>query len=152
MLPKWHILIGFVVSYLLVYYFNFSLVVGLIIFSSSFIIDIDHYFYYAIYKKDWNPFNAIEWFYELVEKHKKLTITEKKMIKNHILIFHGIEFWMIIFILGIYLNKVFLFILTGIGIHMLADWAQLIYSHRPISLKFSQILVFIKNKNKKELE
>lgn len=152
MLPKWHILIGFISSYILIYFFNISIVAGLIIFLSSFLIDADHYFFYAFYKKDWNPINSVRWFYALVEKHEKLTLKEKKMLKGHILIFHGVEFWIPLFIAGVYLNKIFLFILAGVGIHMIADWIQLIYSYKSIYFKISPIWVFTRNKKKKGLK
>ena len=151
MLPKWHVLIGFVFSYTLIYFFNISFSAGTIIFLSSFLIDADHYLYYAFYKKDWNPIHSVKWFYNLIEKHKKLTIAEKKMIKGHILIFHGIEFWAVLLLSGIYFNKLFLFVLTGVGIHMVADWTYLIRSHKSVYLKFSQTWIFIRNKNTKGL-
>lgn len=149
MLPKWHVLIGFVVSYILVYFFNFPLLVGLIIFLSSVLIDGDHYLWYGFKTKDWNPLHAVSWFYDLIEKHKKLSHSEKRMFKKHLLIFHGIEFWIILLILGVYINPLFIYILIGVGIHMIADWSKLLCDELPAYTKISQIAVWEKNKSKK---
>jgi hypothetical protein len=66
-LPKWHILFGFVISYILIYFFNFSLVAGIIIFISSFlIIDSDHFLLYILRKKDFNFFR----FYKLSKENE----------------------------------------------------------------------------------
>ncbi|MGC9309561.1 MAG: hypothetical protein ACP5D2_02600 [Candidatus Nanoarchaeia archaeon] len=150
MLPRWHVLFGFVIAYILVYFFNFSLLAGLIIFIASWLIDIDHYFYHVYKQRDFSLKRAYNWFIMKREKHKKLLKHKRKLHKNHILLFHGFEFFLIITFLA-YFSPLFLWMLIGVFIHMLADYAELIYHYHPIDSKLSQIYTYIKNKNKKEL-
>jgi len=148
MLPKWHILIGFVFSYILVYFFNVSTISGFIIFISSFlIIDLDHYFLYILTKKD---FNFIRFYNSSLDEHKKylnLSEEERRAYKKKLFIFHGVEFWMVLIILAFF-NDVFLLVLAGFVIHIIADWIEMYFIHEPFYIKFSQIYTYIKNKKK----
>jgi len=153
MLPKWHLLIGFVFSYVLVYFFNFSVLSGVIVFLSSWlIIDFDHYLLYLSINKDFSLSRAYYSFLLRKEKYLKLSLEERQaqqQYKRNLLIFHGIEFWIILGILS-YFNNIFLFILLGFFIHMLADWTEMYFIQEPIYMKFSQTYTFIKNKKLKE--
>jgi hypothetical protein len=151
MLPKWHILFGFAVSYILVYFFNTPLITGLIIFLASFLIDADHYLWYVCTKRNLNPVKAIKWFYKLRAHGKTLTHKERESIKHHILIFHGIELWAVIALLGV-IHSFFFWILIGIGTHMVADWAESVHRKTPLYKKISQIAVWEKNKSKRKVE
>jgi len=152
MLPKWHILIGFVFSYILVYFFNVPFISGLIIFISSWlIIDLDHYIYYIYKRKDQNFFRFYYLSLEEGDYYNNLTKAEKDKYKKEIFLFHGVEFWAILTILAIF-NKISLFILLGFAIHMFADWADLYYKKEPFYLKISQIYTLHKNKNKLDLD
>ena len=120
---------------------------ALIIFLSSVLIDIDHYLAYAIEKKDWNPKNAYNY---LMQKRKfilKLSSKERAKYKVMIMIFHGIEFWIILSLL-IFVNKLFLFVLIGVIIHMIPDILELYKVGTSINLKLSTIYVVQSNKNK----
>lgn len=145
MLPKWHILLGAVFSFLIYYLFSLTLAQFLIIFISSFMIDIDHYLFYIFLKKKFNPYQAYKWFFDGMKEYLKLAIEERKRFKKCIFIFHGIEFW-IIFAGLCFVNKVFLWILIGVMFHMILDFAEIFYYKEPFYSKFSQIYVFIKNK------
>jgi hypothetical protein len=147
MFPKWHILFGFVAFFILVYFFKFSLLAGLTIFLASFLIDVDHYFYYVYIKKDRSPINSYHWFVKRIILWKALSIKQRKNFKHPVMIFHGIEFWIILFLLS-YLNPIFLWILIGIGIHILADFADMIVEKEPIYLKISSIISYLKEKSK----
>ncbi len=147
MQPKWHILIGFIVSYILVYFFNFSLLAGMIIFLSSFLIDFDHVIRYIFLKKDINPKKFWNWSMNSKKSWCSLSCNQKRKIKFPIFFFHGIEFWIIILILAIF-SPFFLWILIGILIHMIADISFLIYNHDPLYFKLSTIYTIITNKNK----
>ena len=144
---KWHILFGFVFSYLLIYFFNFSLLAGIIIFFSSVLIDADHYLRYLILKKDWNPIKFWNWSETQKEKWKKLSFRQKNQYKMPIFIFHGIEFFAIIIALS-FLHPIFFWILLGIILHFILDFIEIIYLKNPLYMKFSQILNFTTKKKK----
>jgi len=150
MLPKWHILFGFVISCILVHFFDLSLTAGTIIFLSSFLIDVDHYFYYVFVKKDLYPFRAIKWNYTLLRKMHSLTRQQKNHIKHSINIFHSIIFWTILLTLSFFF-QLFLWIFIGIIIHMVLDLIYTRYHHFPIYTKLCPYIVYIKNKKKKSL-
>ena len=105
---KHHILIGFIASLVLVKFSNLSLVIGLTIFLASWIIDIDHYFWYGFSTKNWNPFHAIKWYTKLVPKWHKLSLKEKKKFKRGISICHGVEFFLFLAILS-FIHNLFFF-------------------------------------------
>ena len=151
MLPKWHILIGFVVSYLLIYFFNFSLIAGFIIFLSSFLLDFDHYLLYVYKTGNFNLKKAYNLAITDGKKWGKLSFQQKKQYKLKIFLFHGIEFFIILIILSKF-SIFFLWILIGFLIHMAIDILNLIYGKYPVYAKISQIAVWQRNKSKKKLK
>ena len=148
---KWHILIGFVISYILIQFFDFSLFAGAIIFLSSWLIDIDHYLWYSIEMKDWNPLNAIKWYNKSIPKWFSLTLKERSRFKQGVFICHGILFWIILVALS-FLHKIFLWILIGVAIHVVADWVDLYKRNEPLYNKIFPYYVIRRNKNKKVLK
>ena len=77
----------------------------------------------------------------------KLSSKERAKYKVMIMIFHGIEFWIILSLL-IFVNKLFLFVLIGVIIHMIPDILELYKVGTSINLKLSTIYVVQSNKNK----
>ncbi|MFQ5531781.1 MAG: hypothetical protein ACE5ES_04160, partial [Candidatus Nanoarchaeia archaeon] len=72
MLPKTHIILGFIFSVLIFFLFpQMGLIGASLIFFSSFLIDFDHYLYYLFKKKDPNPRNSVKWF---MKHHKEKTL------------------------------------------------------------------------------
>jgi membrane-bound metal-dependent hydrolase YbcI (DUF457 family) len=149
MLPKWHILIGFLVTLILKITTSLSNAEIGLFFLASFLIDFDHYLYYVIRKRDFNPDNAYEWFIEKKQESLKLGLEERKKYKKVILIFHTLEFWVLLIVLSAF-SKIFLVLLGGVLFHVLLDWMDLAALKEPIYFKLSLILTLIKNKNKKE--
>ena len=147
--PKYHILIGFTLSYILVYFFNFPLIAGLIIFLSSVFIDIDHIIKYIWLEKNINPKRFWNYSMEKTRQWHTLSYSQKRKAKLAIFFFHGIEFWIIIIILAFFF-PLFLWILIGIGIHMIADIASLIHYKDPLYSKLSIIYILISNKKKSD--
>jgi len=78
----------------------------------------------------------------------KLSKNEKSKYKRRIFLLHGIEFVIFLIILSFY-NKIFLFVLYGILIHLFLDFVDLIQKKEPLYSKISQIYVYISNKKKK---
>jgi len=122
MLPKWHILIGAILSFLIVLIFpSFGLQGFLIIFFSSFLIDIDHFFYYIYKKKKLNPLRAYNWYKENCKKFKRLSRKQRKKVHGGNFLFHGIEFLILLFFFGVFISKFFFFIFLGFFLHLFLD-------------------------------
>ena len=128
MLPKYHILFGFLFALFLFLIFPFIGLFGFfIIFASSVLIDIDAYLNYIFTKKDFSLRNAIKYLSEKRIKVINLSKEQKAKIQSMIRVFHGIEVLLILFILGIFLNKIFLFIFIGFSFHLFLDVLEQIY-------------------------
>lgn len=151
MKPKWHILFGFMVSYILVLFGWISLTGGIIVFLSSVLIDVDHYLWYVWKKKDFNLGNAIKWYYQYEKHFSDKSKEEKEKYEFPAYIFHSLIFWLIILILGLKINVFFIWVLIGIGIHIVADFFVLRYHRVPWYLKVFPCFVMLRNKNKKSL-
>jgi len=148
---KWHLIIGFTASYILIQFFNFSLFAGLIIFLSSFLIDGDHYLWYAFETKNYNPIDAIKWYIKSIPRWFELSLKEREKFRRGVFLCHGIGFWVVLAVLS-FIHKIFLWILIGVAIHMVADWIDLIRRGEPLYNKIFPCLVVRRNKNKKGLK
>jgi hypothetical protein len=136
MLPKTHIIIGAVFSIILYFLFQIEIFYAVLIFLASFLIDFDHYAFYAKKKKNWSLGKA----YLFLKKHEK----KKPMMME----FHTIEFHILILLLGFLWNG-FWFILIGMIFHSILDIISLTYN-REIKLREYSLIryVIIKRKNK----
>ncbi|MEK6817340.1 MAG: hypothetical protein AABX80_00920 [Nanoarchaeota archaeon] len=144
MLPKYHILFGFLFALFLFLIFNFIGLFGFfIIFASSVLIDIDAYLNYIFTKKDFSLRNAIKYLSEKRRKAINLSKEKKTKIQSMIRVFHGVEVLLILFILGIFVNKIFLFIFIGFSFHLFLDLIEMIYYKFRIA-KISTLYDFIK--------
>ena len=149
MLPKYHILIGFISSLIIYLIFPITILQATIIFFSSFLIDVDHYMLYVYKKKDFSFKNSVKYFFERRKSWLSLPLFERRKRKLAIFIFHGIEFWLLLIILAIYINSI-LFVLFGIAIHILLDYIDLINNKDYLYSKFSQFYVYLRNKGKRD--
>ena len=151
MLPKSHILLGFIFSLILFIIFPKIGIIGfVIIFFSSFLIDVDHYIYYVFKKRDLSLKNAYSWF---IQKRKKyLTLSRKKRNEIYLEIhfLHGIEPLLILFVLGVYVSEYFFYILIGFAFHLFLDIAHQRKFHDRLD-RISLIYDFIKFRNLKRL-
>lgn len=145
-----HILIGLIVSSAIVFFSKATFLEGTIIFLASILIDFDHYLWYGTVTKDWNPLHAIRWYIKKNPQLKNLSKKEKNKFKKGVFIFHSVGFWIALYLLSLY-NNFFLFILIGIGIHILADYFHMIKNGEPIYNKVSTLYTLKRNKNKKAL-
>jgi hypothetical protein len=154
MWPKTHIIYGFIFTFLLYIIFpQIGLFEAGLIFLSTVLIDVDHYFYYVFRNKNISLRKAINWFSERKRRWHKLTSSQiqqyQNKYKHNVLIFHGLEFVFLIAILTLY-YPIFFWILIGISIHLLIDYRELMSLNMNPMIKMSQIYVYIKNKNKKD--
>ena len=100
MLPKWHALFGFLFAYLIFWFTNINIFQASLIFLASFFIDIDHYLYYILTKKRFSLKSSYNWFKIRRDKFLQLSNKEKRKHKQTILIFHGFEPIIALFLLS----------------------------------------------------
>ncbi len=154
MIPIVHLFLGLIFGSVI---FIISPSVGitglLLIVISSVLIDIDHYFYYVIKKRNFNLFKAYKWYIEKMRARKTLPKHKKRMYKTDILIFHGIEFVILLTIL-LPVNKFFSFIFMGVVFHLTLDILDL-YKQRKeeyMFIKVSQLYNIIRNRKKEDFD
>ncbi len=150
MLPRWHIFFGFVFSYILVYFFNFSLFAGFIVFLASIFIDLDHVLLYFLETKDLHPAKFFEWGNKKEALWHSLSTQEKKNYQAPHFILHGIEFVIILLIFSLF-HPFFMWVLLGILVHLALDFIDLYQKRKThhFSLKASQIWLWRRNRGKK---
>jgi len=133
MLPHYHIFLGLIFVAVLSFFFpNISFFTFAIIFFSSFLIDVDHVFYYFFKKGNLNPFNAYKWFIERRKQFHKLPMKQRKNFYSGFYMFHGIEWLIVLFLLGSYVNPFFIFIFIGFSFHFVFDVIHEIYDKRTV--------------------
>lgn len=113
MLPKYHIILSIIVAIIL-YFFNLDFLSIILFFLAALLIDIDHYILYITTKKSFNFSKAYKYFkYELGKK-------KLKKPKTLLLIFHTIEFFILLLVLSFFL-PLFWPILFGGLFHEVVD-------------------------------
>lgn len=122
MYPSQHLFAGIIFSLILLFLFPQINYIGfLIIVFSNFLIDVDHYLYYVYKKKDLSLKNAYNWFVENLKKAISLPRKQRNETYDGFAFLHGIEILLILFFLGIFVSKYFLFAFIGIAFHLLLD-------------------------------
>lgn len=125
MLPSRHIVGGLLFSIVMYYLFpQIQLIGAILIFLSSFLIDVDHYLFYITTKKDLNLRNAY-WYFrkmgdDIFHKHKKR--------KPVLCLFHAVEFLIVLFIASFYfepLSRIFI----GFVFHLCLDVYEMVRLH-----------------------
>jgi len=148
---KYHILVGALVAYIISIIFNLDFLTGFIIFSASILIDFDHYLWYSLETKNWNPLSAVRWYIHHGSRWKEISKKERDKYKSGVYIFHNWIFWLILLILGVIINKIYLWILVGFVIHIIPDLFVLKIRGASIKQKISVGYVLKRNKKKKFL-
>ncbi|MFW5847249.1 MAG: hypothetical protein ACOCUU_03780 [Nanoarchaeota archaeon] len=148
MLPYKHIFLGAIFSYVIFLLFPQIEVLGfLIIFFSSFLIDVDHYIYYACKKKDFSLKRAVKWFFKNRDILLNYSSKKRKEFYTGIYFLHGIEILVVLGLL-IFVSEYFLYVLIGFLFHIISDIIYLILTKNRIS-KISLISDFLKSKKLK---
>ncbi len=111
MLPKYHILYGAIFGIVIIPFIG--ILNSTIVFLASFLIDSDHYLRYVCVTRDFSIINSIRYFYD---KSKKRL--------HELYIFHTVEFWLLLLLLGVY-SEIFIYILLGILYHMAFDFIDM---------------------------
>jgi hypothetical protein len=120
MLPKLHIFLGFLFAYIFYWFTNITIFGAAIIFLASFLIDIDHYLYYVLIKKRFSLKSSYNWFVIRRDKLLQLSNKEKRKHRQTILIFHGIEPVVILFLLSSFF-PLLNYIAIGFTFHIILD-------------------------------
>lgn len=148
MLPKKHILYGGIFSSLAWTLFPNIGPNALTIFLASFLIDADHYFAYALKRKNLNLRKAYKYFREMHEK-LKIGVKNGKNIKSPLVIFHTVESLLLLLILSIF-YPIFLFIFIGFVFHNILDMIDIQCEFGSLAPRdYSMIQYIINKKNKK---
>lgn len=128
MFPSQHFLIGIVFVTLLYLAFpSIGIDGAIIVLASSVLIDVDHYLYYVYEKGSWNLAKAYRWFRINHSYWLKLSREERNKHKGIVFFLHGIETQIIWLLLGLFVNKYFLFVFYGFIFHLFLD---LVYARR----------------------
>jgi len=149
MIPRMHLIFGviFVTFLYFIFYPILSIFDLAVILLSSILIDVDHYFYYVLKKRDLNPFNAYHWYKKNVKKIYSLNKEKRREIYFGFYIFHGIEILIILFFLGKYVYPIFTFILIGFIFHLFLDFvSEIIWEQRFDKISFIYNLLTFKNR------
>ena len=150
MYPKPHTILGFIFSLSLYLIFpQISLLEASILFLASVLIDVDHYLYYVLTRKDISLPRAYGWFVKFSKKFRKLSRKEKRLILLPIMFLHGIEVLILLFIIGIYF-PIINFIAYGFIFHLSLDFIDTRITGYRFN-KFSLIYEIIRNKKIKNL-
>lgn len=127
MKPRKHILytLLFIGGIVLVSPRSFSLAELALFFGAAVFIDADHYFYYALVKKDWSLKRSLQWFAEGEKKFLSLPLPERGNVALGVYVFHGMEFLFLVFLLSWWWQGLLL-ILSGLLFHHILDSVDLI--------------------------
>jgi hypothetical protein len=153
MLPKTHILFGFIFSLFLFLFFpEISLAGIIIIFVSSVLIDTDHYLFYVWLKKDLSLKNSYYWFLSKSKQFEKLSLKEKKKLINPApCFFHGIEAILVLILLS-FIHVFFFYVLVGFLFHQFLDLISIVkkgYAYNHIGIQTLNLINYRKKINAK---
>ncbi len=152
MLVRKHLIYGFIFSILLFLFFpiKVGLIGFFIIFASSVLIDTDHFIYYIVKDKSWSLKKSIKHFKEARKKRSKMPLEKRKEYYSGWCFLHGIEFLIILFLLGFFIHKYFYFILFGVLFHLILDFIEQVMNKQRID-KLSSVYDYFKFKKLKRL-
>jgi hypothetical protein len=141
MLPYEHVAYGFLVSLLLFIFTNVGLLGSFIIFMMSWCIDVDHYLFYVIKKKDWNLKRAYQYYEAQLSIYQK----QKEHYDAPLCIFHTAEFVIVLIVLAFY-SKIALFVLMGTVLHYVGDAYHTFYVLKMPRIRRYTVYRYLKEK------
>ncbi len=129
MLPKWHILIGFIFTFIIwIFAPGLHWIYLALIFLSSFLIDFDHYMCAVGDTGSFNLFKAGK-YYKIIEIKEKEERSKGIRRRGNFHLFHTVEFHVLIGLLGILWLPLF-YVFIGMVFHSLIDLFDLLKSDR----------------------
>lgn len=155
MLPKIHIIFGLAFSILLFLLFPSIGWIGfLIIFLSSFLIDIDHYLYYVYKTRKWGIKDSFRWYFKNKKIFNSMNKKQKDKVYTGLCFLHGIEAIILLLIVWFlfYPNNFIFFIILGFVFHQLLDAIHIYTSEYRYDKVISFIYSVKQARNKKLLQ
>lgn len=134
MIPPYHFIASLLLSIVLYPFYGIN---SFFVLVGGFLPDLDHYLWYIYHFKDFNLLNAYK-FYVKVVKERSYSKQKKCII-----IFHTIEFLILIAILAFY-SKIFFIILIGLLFHYAIDTITVLFIHKGTFVVYSVIWWFVK--------
>jgi hypothetical protein len=126
MLPRWHILLGFVFALMIfIVSPNINPIYLALVFFSSFLIDFDHYLCSLFKTKKLGLFHSFAYHREMNKQAIK-DRADGKREKGDFHIFHTVEFHLLVGLLGFYWIG-FFYIFIGMVFHSLLDIVSILY-------------------------
>ena len=137
MFPITHFITSLILIIVLYPVFGFW---SLAILIGGFLIDFDHYLWYAMDKKNWNVYRCYkESINEAKKDRKHFSMIKKRplyMNWDRLHIFHVWEFWVLMILLSL-IHKLFFIITFGMILHLSLDFIDLfrsrVYGRRAVS-------------------
>ena len=129
MKPNQHILYGLIVSFIIWYIFpSIQWYGALIIWLSSVLIDIDHYLFFVITRKDVNLKRAYLFF---LDAHDELVVSQikHKIYDVPLCFLHTFEAVVVMTVLSFYYSTA-LYVFIGFIMHYILDAYVTLYQHR----------------------
>ena len=152
MYPQQHVIFGFLLALLLLFLFpEIGLLGAATIFLSSFLIDIDHYIYSAIKRKDYNPISIIKWHYSIEKKFLGKSRKERSKYWVGWNFLHGFEILLLLLIFSFIFSIYFFYIFIGFLFHLIPDWIK-DYSYQDRLDKVSIVYDYFKYKKLKHID
>jgi hypothetical protein len=128
MLPKYHIFFGILCVIILHFVFPqiswFNLA---IVFLSSVLIDGDHYLYFILEKKNFSLIKALNWYREKSKIMCSFNKKERKKVYTGFYLFHGVEWIILLAILGRFIFPPLTYVAIGFLLHLAVDIPSEIY-------------------------
>lgn len=136
MIPPFHFLASLVLCAVLYPFYGIN---SLFIIIGSFLIDLDHYLWYVYKFKNFNFIKAYK-FYLKINKEKSFAKQKKCII-----IFHSVEFLILMVILSFY-SKIMFIILIGLLYHYVLDIIHVLFIMKGTWAVYSIIWWFMKHR------
>lgn len=147
MFPRQHIFLGLIFTiFLLIIFPSVSLINLSLVFLSSFLIDVDHYLFYAFKKRDLSLKNSYSWYLQHHKKFTSLSKAQRKQFFPAFCFFHGLEFLICLLLLTLFFNNHIFFILIGCTFHLSLDWYNGLLIDKRNTERISLIYDFLKFK------
>ena len=145
MLPKTHGIFGVIFALILINFFGFSDIAGLVVFLSSVLIDVDHYLQILFSSGEISLRRAYNSHVSKRNAFRTLNSRDKGTYKHKHFVFHGIEFIIILWTLS-FLSIVFYWVLLGVVFHLLLDYIDIFLHRGSFMAKFTQVGLWVRNK------
>lgn len=145
MLPRWHILLGVLFGlFLWLVWPKMPLYGAIIAFLASVLIDFDHYLVGVWVTGKWHLSEIFEYY-----KKRGLMCKRERVMgirrKDHLQIFHTVEFHLLVLVLGIWVWQPFIYVFAGIMFHSTSDFIELIRQNWIYGREYFLIDALIKN-------